>query len=75
MTGKRKNRPVQTAGQKCKGFWNGRGLQRAMAEVGLVNQTGAMQYDKGRKEDIQKKILCRTQIHGKRKKAGILQNA
>ncbi len=58
MTGKRKIKPVQIAGQKCKGFWNGRGLRQVQIITGgLVNQTGATQYDRRRKKDLQTGIL------------------
>ena len=62
MMSRRKDRFVLPAVEKCKGFWNGRGLLRGTAKGGLVNQTGATQYDKGRKKSIQKEILSRAQI-------------
>ena len=61
MTSRRKDRFVLPAVEKCNGFWNGRGLQREVVKGGLVNQTGATQYDTLSETRVSTQIQCRTQ--------------
>ena len=56
MTGKRKIKPVQTVGEKCNGFWNGRALRQEAEKVGAETQRGR-QYDKGTTQRIQQTAL------------------
>ena len=60
-TRKKKNRPVQIAGQKCKGLLNGTALPKEVEKGGLVNQTGATQYDKRKMgyEIQDKRFFCK----------------